>query len=135
MTTARLLTQGVSPSSLLGAPGPFVVDREEGRRVFGRFGTEHVVRAQVAGYRWPFMRSVEEGVGLLLRHVHLRMEEHTGVGILISHDAIVMPVVSWIAGHLFEENWLSPLDGLVFAPGRGGGLDAWWLGRHAEVQP
>lgn len=135
MTTARLLARAVEASSLLGAPGPFVVDHAEGGRVFGSRGTEHVVRTQIAGQPWPFMRPLDDGARLLLRHVRVCLGEHTGIGAMISHDAIVMPIVSWTTGDRFEGSWLSPLDGLVIAPGSGQGLTVWWRGEPTEVSP
>jgi hypothetical protein len=133
MTTARILAPTVEASDLLGAPGPFVVNRTEGRRVFGSRGTEHVVRAQMAGHPWPFMRPLEDGVRLLLGHIRDRLGERSGIGVIISHDAIVMPVISWATGDRFEGSWLAPLDGLVIAPSSGRGLTVWWRGEPAEV--
>lgn len=135
MTTARLLTSAVEASPLLGAPGPFVVDREEGGRVFGSMGTEHVVRAQMAGQPWSFIRPLEDGARLLLRHIRDRLGARTGIGALVSHDSIVMPVVSWATGDRFEDGWLAPLDGVVVSLAGERGLTVWWKGEPTEVSP
>ena len=135
MTTARLLTSAVEASDLLGAPGPFVVDREEGGRAFGSLGTEHVVRAQIAGQPWSFMRPLDDGARLLLRHIRDRLGERTGIGAFVSHDSIVMPVISWATGDRFEAGWLAPLDGLVISLAGEQGVSVWWNGEPTEVSP
>lgn len=117
---------------LLGAPGPYVVDRVAGGQAFRTHGTEHVVRSLIGGTDWPFMRSVEGGARLLLADIRDRLEDRTGLGLFVSHDAIVMPVVAWATGEPFAEDWLSPLDGLVLEP-TPTGLRAWWRGAETQV--
>ena len=135
MTTARLLTTAVEASDLLGAPGPFVVDREDGGHVFASLGTEHVVRAQMAGHPWDFMRPLDGGAKLLLRHIRDRLGERTGIGVFISHDAIVMPAIAWATGDRFGTGWLAPLDGVVVSLAGERGLTVWWKGEPTEVSP
>jgi len=125
--TARCL--GVEPetSSLLGAPGAFVTDTTRGGEVFGRHGTETVVRQQLTGETWGCMRPLAEGAGAVFDWLARLRETRGGLGVAVSHDAIVMPTIAWTVGETFEGEWLAPLDGLV--------IDAAgvvWRGRRYE---
>ncbi|HEY3357453.1 MAG TPA: hypothetical protein VGQ83_29655 [Polyangia bacterium] len=131
--TGRRLAGEVRACALLGSPGPFVVDREEGARIFGTVGTERVVRLQMAGHQWPFMRLTGEGARLLVDHARTRLADRPGLGALISHDAIIMPFVSVITGDRFAERWLDPLDGVILMLAHGGHLRALWRGHQYAV--
>jgi len=133
LETGELLSDDVRSCTLLGSPGPFVVDREEGGRVWRIEGNERMVRRQMAGHQWPFMRPTHEGVGLLIDHVRARHAERQGIGALISHDAIVMPIISLFTDDRFEDRWLSPLDGLILVMEPLGELYALWQGRRYGV--
>jgi broad specificity phosphatase PhoE len=104
-------------SHLLGGPGPYVIDRERGGEVFGKHGTEVVVRRQIAGETWGCMRPVEEGANLVLNWLEKLLDERGGEGLAVSHDAIVMPTIAWATGLSFEDSWIAPLDGAVLIPG------------------
>lgn len=56
----------IADNTLLGAPGPFVVDGPGGRDLFLSIGTEGVVRGQIAGENWPPLRTTAEGLALLV---------------------------------------------------------------------
>jgi len=133
METARCMGLVAEPHHLLGAPGPFVIDGEAGGRAFLSEGTEAIVRKQLAGHPWPFMRSNEDGAALVVASIHRALSERRGLGICVSHDAIVMPIVAVLTGERFEHRWLSPLDGLVFCLPPGGGLGVFWEGLYHEV--
>ncbi len=122
---------GVNPgiSHLLGDPGPFVIDPARGAEVFGTLGTQAVVRAQIRGETWDFLRPLEEGARTLLRHLFDLLEHHGRTGLAVSHDAIILPVLSWATGDSFDLEWLSPLDGAVLTPGA-----LVWKGTFHEVQ-
>lgn len=115
-------------SSLLGHPGPYVVDSEAGGVAFGDHGTEAVVRGQIAGETWGCMRPLEEGATSLLDWLWGLLRERGGEGLAVSHDAIVMPTVAWAARLSFDDSWLAPLDGAVLVPGA-----VVWRGRRIEV--
>lgn len=128
--TAALANFTAEDSSLLGAPGPFVVDRARGSEVFHTHGTDAVVRAHLRGETWSCMRTPADGARLVLAELRRHLAQSTGTGLAVSHDAIVMPIVAWITGHTFADDWLAPLDGLVLT--RDG---AFWRGRHHQVKP
>lgn len=123
------------PDRLLGDPGVFVTDTEAAGRAFLSLGTEHVVRAHLGGRPSPFLRSPEDGGRRVLSRLGRILKERGGGGLLVSHDTIVMPIIAWITGHLFEDDWLAPLDGIVVSLGPGGGLAIFWKGKVFDVPP
>lgn len=127
--TAKLLGSEPEPSSILGEPGPFVTDRKLGAKIFGEFGTPHVVFGQIKGETWGCMRSLEEGSKLLFTLLTRHIALISGTGIAVSHDAIIMPFISWATGYDFTNDWLEPLDGVIVR------RDAiFWRGVRYEVK-
>jgi broad specificity phosphatase PhoE len=118
--------------SRLGSPGPWVLDRAEGARLFAELGTEGVVRAQLSGRRWPFVRAAAEGTRVLLSAALERLEAGRGSGVCVSHDSVLMPAIASLTGEPFTGDWLMPLDGFALQRG-GGGLRCIWRGEHREV--
>ena len=57
-----------------------------------------------------------------------------GIGLLISHDTIVMPVIAWATGERFKGSWLDPLDGIVIAEQGGSLLRVIWRGASFDVR-
>lgn len=133
--TAELL--GVTQHEVdqrLGNPGPWVIDGEEGARLFSRQGTEGVVRAQIAGERWDFIREAQAGMRLLLSAALERLDAGRGHGVCVSHDSVLMPALAVLAGERFEGTWLAPLEGFAVRRTRRG-LLCTWRGKHHEVEP
>ncbi len=127
-------TSSVEVDTRLGSPGPWVMDRTEGARLFAELGTEGVVRAQLSGRRWPFVRAAGEGTRLLLSAALDRLDARRGSGVCITHDSVLMPAIAPLSGEQFTGTWLAPLDG--FAIQRlGGGLRCIWRGEHRAVEP
>ncbi len=126
--TAELIGVTPQPSTLLGDPGPFVVDPEASMRVFVEHGTEAVVRAHIAGNTWDCMRAVAAGASLVWRELQLQLSERCGYGVAVSHDAVVMPVIAWLTGYDFGDEWLAPLDGVVI-----GRDTVIWQGQRFQV--
>lgn len=126
--TAELVGLVAEDSTLLGAPGPFVVDCLMGQDVFERHGTPAVVRAQIRGETWGCMRALDEGAANVVRDLLGRLDARPGTGLAVSHDAIVMPIIAWITGETFADRWLDPLDGAILTPD-----ELFWEGRSYEV--
>jgi broad specificity phosphatase PhoE len=126
--TAELAGLVAEDSTLLGAPGPFVVDCRKGQEVFEAHGTPAVVRAQIRGETWECMRALAEGAAAVIRELLARLDARPGTGIAVSHDACVMPIIAWITGETFADRWLDPLDGAILTPN-----ELFWEGRSFEV--
>lgn len=125
----------VEVDTRLGSPGPWVMERSEGARLFAELGTEGVVRAQVSGAHWPFIRESREGTRLLLSAALDRVEGGRGSGVCVSHDAVLMPAIAHLTGERFmgAGAWLDPLDG--FAVQRlGDRLHCLWRDECREVE-
>jgi broad specificity phosphatase PhoE len=133
LATARCAGQQATPETLLGEPGAFVTDGALAGEAFLRLGTEAIVRAHLAGHPWPFLRSPEEGARRVLGHIANALAARGGVGLLVSHDTIVMPVIAWATGERFEGTWLEPLDGVVAVRIDGGRVRVIWRGTAFEV--
>ncbi len=132
--TAEALGFAGEVDTRLGAPGPWVVDSDEGARLFAELGTEGVVRAQLSGGRWPFIRGPEDGSQVLLSAALERLEAGRGSGVCISHDTVLMPAISWLTGEPFSGAWLAPLDGFAIQRGPGR-LRCLWRGEARELVP
>ena len=104
----------VTESNMLGEHGPFVFDHIIAGESFSTLGTEEVVRGQILGQGYPGVRSLEDGSWNLLRYVCDKVEDCGNV-VMISHDAILMPFISFFTGYGFdgEITWLNPLDGVI----------------------
>ncbi len=133
LSTASHLGLSARPNPLLGAPGAFVIDPARAAEAFLRSGTEAVVRDHLAGKPCSFLRSVEDGARLVLECVRELCSARGGIGVFISHDAIVMPVIAWATGERFDGSWLEPLDGIVIEGMKGGALRVIWRGKSFDV--
>ncbi|HZH14751.1 MAG TPA: histidine phosphatase family protein [Archangium sp.] len=129
---ARPGTSHVEVDTRLGSPGPWVMDRNEGARLFAELGTEGVVRAQLSGRHWPFIRAAGEGTRMLLSAALARLDAGRGSGVCVSHDSVLMPALAPLTGEQFTGAWLMPLDGFALQRS-GGGLFCIWRGEHKEV--
>lgn len=103
----------LSNCELLGAPGSFVFDGDQAAQAFIDHGAEVVIRDLIKGSIFPGIRSSREGSEYLLKGLIDILEENTGDGICISHDAILMPFISHYCNEHFQEQWLPPLGGIV----------------------
>ncbi len=109
----------IAHNRLLGDPGPFVVDPRGGSDLFASLGTPTVVRGQIAGETWPPLHPTAEGAFASSSVTSPgAFRERGGTGIcVVSHDAMVMPVIAALTGEQFVETWLEPLDGLALLLG------------------
>lgn len=134
LSTASHLGLSARPNPLLGSPGAFVIDQARAGEAFLRSGTEEVVRGHLAGEPCSFLRSVEDGARLVLDAVRELCSARGGIGLLISHDTIVMPVIAWATEERFKGSWLDPLDGIVIAEQGGSLLRVIWRGSSFDVR-
>lgn len=100
--------------SLLGAPGPFVVDGDMAWPHFLRFGSRLLARLQLAAVPLAGMRPVEEGCALLLRDLLARPVRPGKVDLRVTHDLIIV----LLAGHLLhvadpDALWPDFLEGIL----------------------
>ena len=111
----------VVEDSLLGLPGPFVVDPALAGPLFLEWGPLEVVKRQLSDRRaLPGMRPTHEGVSLLwdLMTGH---DDNADLDIFVTHDS----VIAAFAGYLLEqtpveENWPQFLEGVFVWRDEGG---------------
>jgi len=113
MVGALLAELPSSKNNLLGNPGPFVVDRKAGQHLFATLGTECLVKKLAAGESFNGIRSSQEGAKLFVEHLRKLLDSKIGLGVMISHDAILIPLLAAWTGECFQNKWLAPLDGAV----------------------
>ena len=113
MVGALLTELPSSKNSLLGNPGPFVVDRKAGQHLFTTLGTECLVKKLAAGERFDGIRTSQEGASLFGEHLRTLLDSKKGLGVMISHDAILIPLIAAWTGECFQNKWLEPLDGAL----------------------
>lgn len=119
--TAELFMKGakateplLSANNLLGDPGPFVFDCKLAGQLFASLGTECLVKKHAKGESLEGIRSAKEGAKLFSEHIKELLETQKGLGIMVSHDAIIIPLIAAWTGESFENRWLNPLDGALF---------------------
>lgn len=103
----------IEDDHLLGNPGPFVVDRVKGGKFFAELGTEEIVRQFVGGRNFDGMKTAVEGTQLFSDHIKSLLKERQGLGLMISHDAIIIPMLAIWCQEDFSNKWLDPLDGVL----------------------
>ncbi len=113
--------ESVRTSDVLGMPGPFVFGNTDDS--FGLLGTVETVKRLLKGVPICNVRSELEGTKILLEFLRREIQCCTDdtVCVFVSHDAVVVPVIHYFLGEMFDENdWLDFLDGLEFQFGSRG---------------
>ncbi|EKE00538.1 MAG: phosphoglycerate mutase [uncultured bacterium] len=123
----------LSESNLLGSPGPFVIDRKAGQRLFATLGTECLVRKLAAGECFEGIRSAQEGAQLFVEHLSKLLSSQKGLGVMISHDAILIPLLAVWMNECFQNKWLEPLDGALFIANNSTQLSIYRNGEATEL--
>ena len=108
-------TADVIPDTLLGDPGPFVVDAGlAGSRIL-EIGIPAVVAQQLSSSEPPDgMRSTSEGVQLVLDSVADALCARCGTSVFVTHDAVLAVLVGTLYGRPVDGfRWPDYLDALV----------------------
>ncbi len=101
----------VEMSNLLGDPGPFVMGDID-LQLFSTMSARDLVKLQIAGQRIKGIRDISEGTRMVLRTIVGTKCSGTSIGIFVSHDAIIAPVLYHLTGILFgEDRWIDFMDG------------------------
>lgn len=133
MQTARALAEGAGTEmepearTVLGSPGPFIVDAEAAFAAFKDVGTMAAARRQVlARGPLPGLRDTEEGVRLVVASL---LADPPGAGRLdahVTHDGVVIVVAGFLAGFApGPDRWPAFLEGLVLWRDETGAAMAW----------
>lgn len=125
--------EAIETSPLLGVPGAFVADRERGEEAFRNVGTRGIIRRMVAGPVPEGFRGLAEGTRVVCDAMAGLLRERGGTGVLITQDAIIVPLVVQMFGVSLESRWVSFMEGVVFTRSRAGDLLAIWEDRTVTV--
>lgn len=119
MSTAEAILIGanqdlkVSLSRTLGNPGAFVVDDTAAIENFQRYGVRGVVQRQLEGRNLAGMRTIGGGVNLLLKEICEDLESLNGLGLYVTHDAVLVPFVGYLTNKFTVSNhWFGFLNGI-----------------------
>lgn len=125
--TAERLGAAPELDRRLGDHGPWVSCSEAAAAEFAARGTLGVVRAQIAGVELRGLRRAEEAVPILLSAGLDRIAR--GCGVCVTHDAVLMPAMTWLFGADAADEWLAPLGGFALEL-HGREVVASWRGRE-----
>lgn len=100
-------------SNNLGDPGAFVVDDRIAGNNFSYYSAVDVVSRQLKGDILPGLRDIKEGTVRILNEIHDDINANDGIGIYVTHDAIIAPFVGYLTDvPITKENWFGFLDGI-----------------------
>ena len=108
-------TADAIPDTLLGDPGPFVVDAELAGRLILDIGIPAVVAQQLSATDPPDgIRSASEGVRLVLDSVADALRTQHGTSVFVTHDAVLAVLVGTLYGRSIDGfRWPGYLDALA----------------------
>lgn len=119
MNTAEFILKGATQclkiltSANLGNPGAFVIDAKIAGENFSKYGVEKVLQKQLEGKNLPGMRDIKNGAKLLLTEILEDLENLNGIGLYITHDAILAPFLCYLTNTFITPNcWFRFLDGI-----------------------
>lgn len=99
-------------SSILGDPGPYVVDDQAAVETFKQYNIYEVIHNQLSGKHLPGMRNIREGTQLLLNEVWSDIKEASAPILYITHDVILAAFIAdLIKTHLDANQWIHYLKG------------------------
>ena len=117
--TAELVLQGANKnleiilSNNLGDPGVFVIDNNLASELFKNNSCEKIVQYQIERKNLDGMRDIKSGVRILLEEILSNLKNIGERGIYITHDAILVPFISYLTGDLDPStNWIDYLEGI-----------------------
>lgn len=101
-------------SQNLGDPGIFVIDGKTASNNFLNYGVKGVVEKQLNGILLPGMRDLKSGIKLILDEIFQDLYKINGIGIYITHDAILIPFIQFLTKKFqYSENLIDFLNGIL----------------------
>jgi len=104
----------IKTSKNLGDPGIFVIDSKKASNNFLNYGVKGVIEKQLNEIPLPGMRDLKSGIKLLLEEIFQDLYKINGIGIYITHDAILIPLIQFLTKKFqFSENLIDFLNGIL----------------------
>ena len=103
--------EGFETSTLLGNPGPYVIDSKVAGQSYLKIRDKNIVKIQVEGTQIDGFRDVMGGSKLLLDYV-LSRKPNPGIHIFVTHDVVIAALVGSIIGYVVDiPEWVKYLQG------------------------
>jgi len=101
-------------SNLLGDPGVFVTDAKLALDNYIDLGVKEVIERQFKRLDLPGLRDLKSGLVLFVQEILTDFKQINGVGIYISHDAIIIPLIKYFTENfVYSENLIDYLNGII----------------------
>ena len=108
------LKQTVTISKKLGDPGVFVSDDQAAKYLFDNYECFEIVDRQLKEEKLPGVTPVGAGVKSLLEDIQKDLNNISGPGVYITHDAIIVPFFHYLTGvTLTRSSWFDYLNGMI----------------------
>jgi hypothetical protein len=80
----------------------------------------------------PYLRILNEGVRNVLKAVLAQPSNGCSVGLAITHDAVIAPVLTYLTGDKYDQmgRWIDPLDGFALVKTIG----SWKVISHGNIR-
>lgn len=124
----------IIPSKILGDPGVFVADDQLAYQNFIDLGVKQVIEALYAEKTLAGMRTIKEGVQLLLNEMNNDLKNCDGMIIYITHDAILIPFIKFFIEEFeYTNNLIDYLNGIIFLINKTHEYSLLWEGKRHTI--
>jgi hypothetical protein len=115
----------ITTKNTLGRPGSFIEDAGLAGKHFLTRDSRSVIREYMDVGALDGFRPIHDGSKRLLMDILSDFCPRRSRNLYVSHDAVVMPFISYYTSEKFNGEWLDFLDGVVIAR-RGGLIEMAW---------
>lgn len=123
----------IMTKNTLGEPGSYINNPLLAGKHFLRLGTQSVIREYMDGGKLEGFLSLQEGSAHLLSDILHDFSPERSYNLCVSHDAVIMPFISYYTGEKFGNDWLGFLDG-VFITRLDGHVKMIWDGEEYSLE-
>ncbi len=103
----------ITPKNTLGSPGSYVDDPQLAGKHFLTRDSRSIIREYMDGGKFDGFLSIQEGSKRLLSDILNDFSHERSCNLYVSHDAVIMPFISYYTGEKFSGEWLGFLDGVI----------------------
>jgi broad specificity phosphatase PhoE len=110
---AGLDSLAISTKNTLGRPGSYIDDPQLAGKHFLTRDSRSIIRGYMDGGKLDGFLSLNEGSKRLISDVLCDFSPTRSSNLYVSHDAVIMPFISYYTGEKFSKEWLDFLDGVI----------------------
>jgi hypothetical protein len=108
-----LVDLAINTKSTLGKPGSYIDDPSLAGKHFLMRDSRSIIREYMDGGKLDGFLPLREGSERLLSDILYDFSPERSYNLYVSHDAIIMPFISYHTGEMFRDDWLGFLDGVI----------------------